>query len=91
LKYGNCLIYSIYDFVKNGGDFVVSFAGKRQHIPHFAIQRGSNVYDFEIIRMYLYIFLYCGEERITDAKYYDNLTHCKRFLLARRRRWKRTK
>jgi hypothetical protein len=79
--YGNCLTFAIGDFIENGGEFIVSFS-KRQWFPHFAVQRGGKVHDFEIVKMILYVFLYNGEPRITNAEYYDHVS-CRRFRIAK--------
>jgi hypothetical protein len=82
--YGNCLTFAIYDFIKNGGDLIISFS-RYNWFPHFVVQRNNKVYDLEIIKMFLYIFFYYGELRITNAEYFKHLKYYKKFKIMRRR------
>lgn len=79
---GNCFIFAIQDFIKNGGELVVSFS-KWQRVPHFAVQRNDKVYDLEIVTMILREFWYDGDIRIRDAESYDHV-ECRRFGIAKR-------
>lgn len=79
---GNCLTFAIYDFIKNGGELVMSFS-KWQRFPHFAVQRNNKVYDLEIVTMLLKELWYYGEMRITNSSAYDHI-QCTRFLIAKR-------
>ncbi len=81
--YGNCLTFAIYDFIKNGGELVISFS-EWQRFPHFAVQRNNKVYDLEIVTMILKELWYDGESRIRDAELYNHVP-CKRFMLLSRR------
>jgi hypothetical protein len=83
---GNCLSFAICDFIKNGGELMVSFS-RYQHFPHFSVQRNEKVYDLEIIKMYLYVFLYLGESRQRSATSFDYVK-CKRYVIAKTRKYK---
>ena len=80
--YGNCLTFAIYDFIKNGGELIISFS-KGQRVPHFAVQRDAKVYDLEIVTMLLKEFWYYGEIRERSAESFKYFNH-RRFRLARR-------
>lgn len=77
--YGNCLIFAIFDFIKNGGSFCIEF-WPNYRLPHFSIQRKNKRYDFEIINMILDEIWYFGKCRITDPITLDNC-NLKRYRL----------
>lgn len=80
--YGNCLTFAIYDFIKNGGEFCIEF-WRKSKIPHFSVQRGGSVYDFEILWFIFNIIWYKGQRRITPANKLNDYD-CKRYLVFNR-------
>ncbi len=80
--YGNCLLFALSDFIKNGGVLYIEFWPKRC-VPHFSVQRGDKVYDYDARRCILYVFWSVGKSRewnLCDYLKYN----CKRVRLTRK-------
>lgn len=85
--WGNCLIFAIPDFVKNGGELYIEFwEGFRfPKLIHFTVQRNGVVYDFGNGKEALFKNLWFdGEKRWFYVEKYKRFP-CKRKLIAKRR------
>lgn len=82
--YGNCLTFAIPDFLKHGGSLYLEI-WKHHLVPHFTVQRGSQVFDFGNGKSKKCgEFWFDGERRTYDLERYSRLP-CRRVLLATRK------
>ena len=87
MKKGNCLLFAISDFLRNGGELYIEFWRKFTNLKHihFTVQRNGLVFDYvESNRSGRKQLWFIGEKRIFQAETYKRLSSCKRICLFKR-------
>ncbi len=87
--WSNCLIFSIKDYISNGGSFYLELWPHKKYKwwygPHFSTQRGRVVYDFgngdsKAIGSYMCLILFNGDERVYPDKVYKQFQKKYKFI-----------